>query len=461
VDGSNAALARTSWKSRDLLIGAGLSVAAALLFFAWLYWGRTTQVLIAVAAGVGGLAMIRYPEILAGVLGFSVVSYIASFLPGSTAALLGFCAVVLLLRRLIAGEFNWRLGWFFVVAAAFGLWYDVAIIWADSACDNEWMDGVKIILSAAIVAELISNRQNYLAYFVGGAAGLVFASIMAIRSAYTFFTAGAAEELSQHVAYVGSTRFFGNWSDPNIMSMTFVTFLGVTFSMWRSKLDYRLRWLAFAATALGFATILLSLSRGGLISCVIIFLTMLAVDRRKLRMVTAVAAVVIIVVLFSPTDIFGRVAGMLEGDKSAGERGMLIINGWNAFWENPVFGSGLGSIAHTAPFAQNLAYLPHNFISHNTVVDLAVDLGIVGLLLFGFALYLAYRGLDWKTWKIDHSNPNHVINAGLRGGLLASSFSMLTISSAAYIPFWIFFTICALFKVTNYPKDSAAARTPR
>ncbi len=436
-------------------IGFGLAALAMALLFLWMFWGRTTQVLIACGAASAGLLMMRYPTILSAMIGFAVVSYIASYLPGSTMGLLLFSGGIVVIRRLIMGDIGWRLGTIFVAASLFALWLATSGLWAESAYVYDWLHPIRIVVTVAVLADLVSTPQHYLAYFVGGAAGLVFTSILAIRTAYEFYVTGAAEQLAKHVAYVDSTRFFGNWPDPNIMSMTLTTFLGVTFAFWRSKLDYRLRWLGFAATALGFTAVLLSLSRSGLITCGIVTVLMLGVERRKARVILAVAAVTLAVVMIAPTDIFGRLVTLAGGDRSSSERLNLVLNGWNYFWDNPVTGGGPGSFAHRVVY--DLTYLPHAFISHNTFVDLTVDTGLIGFVLYLIVMFLAYRGLDWKTWNIDHANPAHVINAGLRAGLVASSFSILTISSAAYIPFWALYTLCAMYSMTHLARNEHAA----
>lgn len=171
---------------------------------------------------------------------------------------------------------------------------------------------------------------------------------------------------------------------------------------------------------------------------------MLAVERKRLAIVSAVAVVIVVLVSVLPLDIFGRVTTLFAGrDASGSERLGLLLSGWNMYWKNPIFGGGMGLYENSIIYF--LTYLPHGMISHNTLVDIAVDSGVVGVLLFVCCVVFAIKGLNWKTWQVDSGDLSAKINAGLRGGLIASLISMLTITSTSYVPFWVLFTLCAMY----------------
>lgn len=76
------------------------------------------------------------------------------------------------------------------------------------------------------------------------------------------------------------------------------------------------------------------------------------------------------------------------GGRSVQERIWFYQQAWSQWLQAPVFGHGLGSWPVLQGWPDFRAY------PHNIILELLVELGLVGLLLFGLMVYLACRRLD-------------------------------------------------------------------
>lgn len=440
---------RLNWKAG---LYVGLIAVAAIL--AWLYWGRALQFAVAMSAAAFGLYYLRYLEIPIVLLGFLMTSNIANYVPGSTSAFMILTLVVLILRKSLVGDLNWRLGPLVVVALIFIGYFQTTGLWAEQTTNYGWSLLYRVIPVLILVGELMSSPRHHLWFFIGIAFGMLFTSVSTIKTAFEFYTMGVADAIAGSVSSIETTRFYGHWPDPNIMSMTLTAFLGGIVAYWRSNQHYLIRALMMGTFVITVAAILMSLSRAGLVGIVIVVAMMIAGERRRWMLVSVVAVITMLLLTVLPVDLFGRVGSLLTGaDKSSSERMSLLIAGWHMFWDNPFFGGGLGHFENNIVYF--VTYLRNSMFAHNTIVDLAVDGGIVAVLLFVACLAIAVKGLDWKVWKNDKSDSVSMLNAGLRAGLVASFFSMLTVTATSFVPFWVLMTICA-----SYPSMSRSRALP-
>lgn len=438
--------------------GIASGVIALGVLALWLFWGRALQAAIALGALSFGLALWRYPALMAGATGFMLIANIGAFIPGSSSAFFGLAMILLILRKIVAADFDWRSGTFYVPLLVFLTWLECSYLWADNPREYEWDIIFRVLLAVFAVGELIKTPGLYLAFFVGTAIGMIFTSVSAIKTAMEFYTSGVADQIATSVTSIEKSRFFGHWPDPNIMSMTISASLGCVIALWRTKLHFAVRTLMFFAAATGIAAILISLSRTGLIGCIIVVGMMLAIEKRRLFLSSLVLGLVVLLLYFLPVDLFGRFLALFQGgDASTGERTNLLVSGWQLFWDNPVFGGGIGYFENSVLFL--VPHLPHFFFAHNTFVDLAVDTGIVGVFLYFLCIWYAFKGLEWRTWKVDTNDTGAMLNAGLRASLVATIFSVATMSSKGYIPFWVLFTMCAFF-AANFKRDPNQLTAP-
>lgn len=427
----------------------GLSVAciAVAVALASLFWGRAIPAAIAIAAGGVFIAMLRYLEIASFLTGVVLVANLGAFIPGSTTGFFAAVLLILLVRKAMSFDTNWRIGAIVLASCLFITYYQVTGLWVDQTTFYSWKLVERVILAIIVVSELVSTPRHYITLFVGCAVGMTFTSISAMRTATEFYMSGVADQIAGQVNSIESSRFFGHWPDPNIMAMTLTTFLGGVFALWRSRVHIMIRTVALIAVVTSVAAVIISLSRAGLLTCLTILLLMTAVERRRLTILAVVSSILVIMLTFLPIDLYGRVSSLLSGtDASGSERLALSMSGWKFFWSNPIFGAGMGSFENSVVYL--LPHLPHGVFAHNTLVDIAVDGGLVAVALMVGCLFFAFKGLTWNDWRPDPNDTFAMLNVGLRSGLIATIVSMLTMSSVTYVPFWVYFIVCAMFAVT-------------
>ncbi len=453
VSSVNVSSSRISEWAIGLLFG-GLAIA---LLLVWLFWGRAIQLAILLAAAGSLVAMLRYPEISSFLTGLILVANLGAFIPGSTSGFFALALFVLIVRKLVSSVVHWRFGAIVLAASLFIAYYQASVLWADETYFYNWNPILRVPIAVLVVSDLVASRRHYLALFFGCAVGMTFTSISAMRTAVEFYTSGVADEIAGQVNSIETSRFFGHWPDPNIMSMTLTTFLGGVFGLWRSRINVYLRTLMFVAVVTSVAAVVISLSRAGLLTCIIVLLMMTAVERKRFTILAVFGCILAVLLTIVPADLFGRAASLFSGnDASGNERFALSLSGWRFFWSNPIFGGGIGSYENSVLYV--IQHLPHGVFAHNTLVDIAVDGGLVGVALMAGAFFFAFKGLSWSDWRPDPYDPIAMLNAGLRSGLIATIFSMLTMSSAAYVPFWVYLVLCAMFALSCRQEKSAVTQ---
>jgi len=430
--------ARNQWLS-----GVIIGLMSFGLWWLWIAWGRAFQVALAAVAFGFALAFVRFPQIGLAILGFVLASNIANYLPGSTTAFLAGMLLVLLIRKLVTADLTWGVSSFLFVAIIFVTYCQSTILWVAQDNYYNWHLVYRVLLALIVIHQMFRSVRDFRPFLLGAAAGMIFTSVSAIRSAYTFYASGVASQIAGSVTKIEGSRFFGHWPDPNIMAFTLAIFLGGVIALWRcSGTTFLERLFYLTAASLSIVAIGISLSRAGMISGFLTVILVTAVDRRKVLIFSVIGALCVIAFSVIPTDIFGRIASLVGGDASTGERMQLVLNGFRIFLDNPIFGAGMGGYEHKILW--RMPYLTHGVFAHNTVVDVIVDGGLVGLALLFTCVFVAARGVNWTQWSVDRTDLNSMLNAGMRASLVGAFFTLATFSAVAYVPLWSLLALCAL-----------------
>jgi O-antigen ligase len=191
---------------------------------------------------------------------------------------------------------------------------------------------------------------------------------------------------------------------------------------------------------------LLAASRGGFIGLVCMFLWQLRTSRRRF-MAIAVCTMVLLVCMASPYSPLDRFLKPTAGDiESSNIRLQLWAASGKIIADHPVFGVGLWN------FRKYLhGYLPHGVdldfvVPHNTYLEVAVDLGGVGLLTFVAILALSLWDLRrMRRAAIAAKDAYYsTITGSLSSGLIGFGVAVLFLSALHAKVFWfgIFLTTC-------------------
>lgn len=149
------------------------------------------------------------------------------------------------------------------------------------------------------------------------------------------------------------------------------------------------------------ATIVFTKSRGGMLGMVAAVLALILLNRGVMRrgFGPTVVIAVLLAAPFLPQSFWTRMSTIVdeEQDKkeftgSAEARQQAMTDGVNTFLEFPITGVGAGQFKNYNPPDRQSRFLE----THNVLIQVAAETGIVGLLAFTFLILRAFRAA-WMT----------------------------------------------------------------
>ncbi|MFT7521605.1 MAG: O-antigen ligase [Kiritimatiellia bacterium] len=200
-------------------------------------------------------------------------------------------------------------------------------------------------------------------------------------------------------AVIGPHRSTGVFDDPNFWCAFLLTVIPpilVSLDLddsWWSKA------LMLALLGLTPMSVIMSLSRGGFITMVLVAPFVIYVLRRRwpILLGAAVGGVLVALVLLDTSVVFDRYitmvdAGTSEMDGSIRDRTLSQLVAWDLFVSSPFFGWGTGSFSHETMVRSNGSV---DIEAHNTYVRVLAEQGIIGavtnLSVLGYTSFMLYR----------------------------------------------------------------------
>jgi O-antigen ligase len=232
--------------------------------------------------------------------------------------------------------------------------------------------------------------------------------------------------------------------------IAFIMVCGFPLSaMWFLRTRGAGRYIAGVISALAVVTVLQTRSRGGLVSlCIVMGLLLVKTSsRRRLSAAAVVLACVLILGALGSKEYWGRMATIWGGNAPATDSvGEYDASGiWGARWgvwqgalrlilQRPVIGAGAG----VSPVAEGLSHkgLGKWSATHNSFLEIGVDLGIPGLALFAFLLYRAVKNCRGVV-RLARQQPGLAMEAWLATAVEVSLYAYITAGfalSQAYSP---------------------------
>ncbi len=382
-----------------MALGAVIALAGLLLVFAAPFLG--------VLLGV----FVLYTNLPAGAAAHGVI-------PNEATALVGALFIPAFLQQLVLRRSVLRVDRTFALMVAFlGVMFvsgyfavDVPLVL--SYISSYAVEGLVVFL---LVLNTVRDRRSLtrvLAVVVGAAAFLGSLSIyQAVTGNYQQEFLGLANralEAAEHRAR-GPTDDANRYGQILLMAGSFGLALAWT-------LEGRKRWAVLGSLALIFAAILLTYSRGAFLTLVILVLFLGAlrvITPRRLALILLAGIVLTPVIAPEYIDRIRSISGaagmvsddaMVEADGATRGRTTQMLAAALAFSEHPVLGVGPGQYVpyHSVRYVQRpeIAFreiaVPRR--AHNLYVELAAELGAIGLLLFLTIPGLLLRDL-WRIRK--------------------------------------------------------------
>ena len=287
---------------------------------------------------------------------------------------------------------------------------------------------------------------------VAAIGGLAFASLYVLREFQKYYSPNTP----MRPGYVVG--------DPNYFTLSAVLCIPLAFALMQER---RPRWLRpFAATCLVLMILAVTVaaSRGGFLGLLTAFLFVLWRSKRRARNFLVLACLIVPLSIVAPISPLARLVSPSRSDGVAKDTRYLLWGaGLSMFQENWLTGVGVGHFKSLATTYQEPGQKQVQAIAHNTYIQLAAELGVVGILLFLGVLAGAFRSLQRtaaQALRLRNSLLYHSAS-GIQGGLVGYTVGAFFVSAEFQRLLWfmIFVSIC-LSELTRQ-LVRRAAREPR
>ena len=235
-------------------------------------------------------------------------------------------------------------------------------------------------------------------------------------------------------------RVGGPIGDPNDFAFFLLPAIALGLAV---RSEGRRRWPWDLATVLVVVAVLGTLSRGALLGLVAMGVLALAARMIRLRTALGISVVVGGAVLVVLAAVPGLVGTSLEqkgvvADQNVSERLDLWAAAGRMTLEHPVVGMGPGAFSQRHD--DYMSGLPDDVnhpldVAHNTWLEIASELGVLGLFAFAALLVTAF-GTAWTAWRRRGDPLAGAVAAALVGTAVAATF----VTEQYYLPLWL---LCA------------------
>jgi O-antigen ligase len=184
----------------------------------------------------------------------------------------------------------------------------------------------------------------------------------------------------------------GMFKNPNDLALNMVGVLPLAVALAMRPIAAVRRLAALACAAFMLGAVIASHSRSGTVGLFAMAVVLLVqVARRRPGLGVAIVVAVMMAMPLAPSSYWDRVSSITDGSRdetgSREARRTLLRESFRAFTENPFTGVGAGMFMVYKPDAREQAWRE----AHNVLLQVAAELGIPGLLVFGFLLVAAVR----------------------------------------------------------------------
>jgi len=366
-----------------------------------------------------------------------IMPFSVAISPGLANTFIGFFSVFFIIKRLIIRKpfFTDRL-----TLAFFALFFAASVISIiNSISYSASFQGItkllKYILIFLACSEEVRDKQHVSRIFIAICAGVFLSSIDALWQmafGYDFIrhtTLQSAIGLPRPTAAFPNCNVFGIYMaalTPIIFGLTFFYFKG------------RNRFLMFFVSVLGLLGVYFSLSRGAGLAIYLAIL-FLSIARKKKIFTLVLVGMLIIFPFVMPKNIkqwakdvnYNPLVFMFNQDRIS-----IYNNTLNMIKHHPFIGVGVNTFSknygkYKTEEAERYAHTPDTIYAHNAYLQMAGEIGLLGLLAFILFLFQVFRQA-WNTLRKLKDKYLEIIALSLIASLIAFLTNALTETSLYY-----------------------------
>jgi O-antigen ligase len=248
--------------------------------------------------------------------------------------------------------------------------------------------------------------------------------------------------------------------DPNIFSASAVTVLPIMVAFVLTHNGWK-RAFAGGCLLLTLIAFLLAASRGGFIALVVLLVSQLRNARHRGKFIV-VALVILVLFMVSPVSPIDRLLHPTYSDTGSSDARLQLWSiAFRIIADHPIVGVGLWQFA---PYL--IKYLPPGVdlgfhVPHNTYLEVAVELGIVGLALFLAMLFFSFLNLYRirKAAKRCGDTFTYSLSTAIGNGLVGFAIAAFFVSGMHTRVFWfsIFLSTCLPAFLAKAPVKAAGS----
>jgi O-antigen ligase len=304
------------------------------------------------------------------------------------------------------------------------------------------------LILTPIMVDTLSRLRWVLLVVVGSVA---FASVYVVR-----------EWQKWHNVFPNFRGWGGVTDDPNYFTLIAVLWLPLAFYLARGAGS---RWERFFSWGCCMTTLLattLAASRGGFLGLVASLLFIVGRTRQRARNFALLSLLVAPLIFFAPSSPLKRFSKPTHSDEEATENRVIVWKaGWRMFQAHPLVGVGLDAFVKNVLKYETDAPKPVWSLAHNTYLQVAAELGLLGLLPFLGILFSTYRTLGDVLRRSSLSGPPllGLAATAMQAGLVAWMVSAFFISGLQRT-FWLLVALtislaCLQTRISSLRSDSS------
>lgn len=312
----------------------------------------------------------------------------------------------------------------------------------------------KVVTIFVLMLNLIDTRERLRSFMKL----LIFCGVFVAASAVLNYFRGATgfNNAGELVRIAGYGTFFSN---PNELAMTvnLIMPFAVVFGLTSKGLK---RVACFAVAVLLAFAVIVSFSRGGFLGLVAISGVLMWKAGRGKRLVTIGAGLLIAgaFVVSMPSGYGDRIFTILHTNQdktnSAQERQELLVRGLDVIAHHPIVGVGVGNYG---------IYSIRQLVAHNSYVEIAAELGLVGFaayLVLIFAPLRSLRRIERETYArraawSDTERETYYISVGLQAVII--SYAVCSFFQSAQYTWYLYYLVAYAASLRRILADEAAS----
>jgi O-antigen ligase len=344
----------------------------------------------------------------------------------------------------------------FGVIIGFLAWGLLSVLWApDSGSAWSLLGRLLSVAGLAIVTFTVASTRS-------GFRTVIYGYLLA-SAATSLYSIGSG-------TYIQKGSRLASLSDPNYFAAELIPAILIALFLFATTGSARRRWFAAIVIGADLVAFVLTQSRGGIVGFTAALLAALVFAGRARPRILALVLLLVAIGLgyyltFKPAHVFGTRAGGGLAQASSGRTDEWHV-ALQVFKLHPIGGVGLGNYVVVEPaYATQTFNLPFattmivkfRQVAHNTYLEMAAELGLVGLVLFLALLALPLRAAVRAVAKVQPGNDEHEFHVrGMIAGSIGILIAYVFLTAEIEKPLWLLLSLLACAPaVLGQRKDSA------